>query len=344
MTAAVQTPDLVVRHVGDQFQQFWVFAEEMFAHIRAIFGFVGLVIAIDDFFHAFQQQTGLVFRQQPIPLAAPHHLDDVPACATEHTFQFLNDLAVAAHWAIQTLQVAVNDEDQIVQAFATGHRDRAQGFRLIRLAIAQVRPYLAAIGLRQIAVLQIAHEARLVNRHQRAETHRYRGELPEIRHQPRVRIRRQPVAIDFLAEFIQLLFADAAFHEGARIHAGRRVALEVHQVAAVRIRLAVEEVVEAHVIQGGSRSEAGDVAAQLGRFLIRVQHDGHRVPAHQCTDTMFHIEIAGRALFFIQRNRVDIGCGGADGQIVTRQAGMIDELVDQEVGAVAAFFVQYGLQ
>ena len=248
MTAAVQAPDIVVRHVGDQFQQLGIFAEEVFAHIRAVFGFVGLVLAVEHLFHALQQQAGLVLDQQAIPPAAPDDLDDVPARAAEHAFQFLDDLAVAAHRAVQTLQVAVDDEDQVVQLFAPGHRDRTQRFRFVGLAVAEEGPYLAAIGLGEFAVLQIAHEARLVDRHQRAQAHRYSGELPEIGHQPGMRIRGQAAAIHFLAEFIQLFFAQAAFDESAGIDAGRGVALEIHQVAAVIVGLAMEEMVESDII------------------------------------------------------------------------------------------------
>ena len=49
---------------------------------------------------------------------------------------------------------------------------------------------------------EVLHEARLVDRHDRAEAHRDGRELPEVRHQPRVRVRRQPCrrGRDLLAE------------------------------------------------------------------------------------------------------------------------------------------------
>ena len=46
--------------------------------------------------------------------------------APEIAFQFLDDLAVAAHRAVEPLQVAVDDEDQIVQILAGGQGDGAQ--------------------------------------------------------------------------------------------------------------------------------------------------------------------------------------------------------------------------
>ena len=58
------------------------------------------------------------------------------------------------------------------------------------------------------------------------------GKLPEILHQPGMRIRRQPgVFAQFVAEVIQMLFGQAAFEKRPRIDAGRRVALEINQVA-----------------------------------------------------------------------------------------------------------------
>ena len=86
------------------------------------------------------------------------------------------------------------------------------------------------------ARVQVLEEARLVDRHQRAEAHRDGRELPELGHQLRVRIARHALAVDFLAEVEQLLFGQAAFEVGARIDAGRRVALDVEQVAAVVVR------------------------------------------------------------------------------------------------------------
>ena len=162
--------------------------------------------------------------------------------------------------------------------------------------------------------------------------------------QPRVRIRRQAAAIDFLAELVQLLFAQAAFEEGARVHARRRVALKVHQIAAVLVGLAVEEMVEAHVIQGRRRGKAGDVTAQFGRLLVGVEHDGHRVPAHQRADAVFHFMAARRTFFLVQRNAVDVRRGRADRHIIARQTRMVDELVDDEMGAVGPFLFQHGLE
>ena len=71
--------------------------------------------------------------------------------------------------------------------------------------------------------LQVLEEPGLVDRHQRAETHRHRGELPEVGHQPRVRVGRQPAARHLLAEAEQLLLGEPALQERPGVDArGRR--------------------------------------------------------------------------------------------------------------------------
>ena len=72
--------------------------------------------------------------------------------------------------------------------------------------------------LDQPAILQIPHEARLVDRVERANAHRNRRETPEIRHQPRVRIGREPgLVAQFVTEIQQLLVVEATFEIGARV-------------------------------------------------------------------------------------------------------------------------------
>ena len=81
-------------------------------------------------------------------------------------------------------------------------------------------------------ILQVAHEARLVDRIDRPDAHRHRRKLPEIRHQPRMRIGGQArLLAQFVAEVLQVLFAEPAFEKRARVDARRGVALEVNQVA-----------------------------------------------------------------------------------------------------------------
>src|SRR5438132_2297471 len=189
----------------------------MLAHVGAILALEVLILAVDALFHALEQDAGLVLGEQLVPARPPHDLDDVPAGAAEDALQLLDDLAVATHRAVETLQVAVDDEDEVVEALASGHRDRTQRFGLVALAVAQERPYLAVLCSREPASIEVLEKARLVDRHQRAEAHRHGRELPEIGHEPRMGIGRDALAFRFLPEVEQLLLGEASFDERARV-------------------------------------------------------------------------------------------------------------------------------
>ena len=51
VSAAIEAPDILVRHVGDHVMRFRILAEEMFARVGAALGLVCLVLAVDGFFH-----------------------------------------------------------------------------------------------------------------------------------------------------------------------------------------------------------------------------------------------------------------------------------------------------
>jgi hypothetical protein len=146
VATAVQRPDLVVGPVGDQFLEFRR-VEEVLADVGAVLGLEGLVLAVDRLHHALLEDALLVAQQERVPLGSPDQLDDVPAGAAESAFEFLDDLAVAAHRPVETLQVAVDDEDQVVELLARGHADGAERFDLVGLAVAEEGPDLAVAGL-----------------------------------------------------------------------------------------------------------------------------------------------------------------------------------------------------
>ena len=187
--AAPQRPDLLVGPVCNHRRRLGVLAKEMLTHISPVLRLKVLVLAVDAFLHALAKFARDILRQQRIPTRTPQYLDDVPASAAEDGFQLLHDLAVAAHGAVEPLQIAVDNEHQVIEFLAAAERDRAERFRLVHLTIAHERPHLTWAGVRKPTPVQIFQEARLVDRHQWPETHRDRGELPELRHQPRVRIR-----------------------------------------------------------------------------------------------------------------------------------------------------------
>ncbi len=163
----------------------------------------------------------------------------------------------------------------------------------VAFAVAEKRPdFRLVLPIRQTARLQIAVKARLIQRHDRAEAHRDRRELPEIRHQIRMRIRRQPAAFgQFLPEILQMPFVQPAFEKRARIHSRRGVALKINDVAGEIFRRAAEKMIERHFVKRRRRSVSRDVAADV-RGRIGLDHHRHRVPAHEAFDAA--LDVASR--------------------------------------------------
>ena len=207
MSAAVEPPDIVVAHGGDHLRQLGILAEKVFPGVGATAHLIRLILAVDGFFHPLAQDAGLVFGQQRIPAAAPNDLDDVPTGAPKCRFELLDDLAVAPNRPVQSLEIAVHHEDQVVQVFPARERNCAQRLGLIRLSVAEECPDFPLGRFDDAAIRQVTHEARLVDRHQGTEPHRHRRELPETRHQSRVRIGGKSARIDFLAEVVELVLA-----------------------------------------------------------------------------------------------------------------------------------------
>ena len=171
VTTAVQRPDLLVSPVCNQGCGFRIFAEEVLTNVGTVFGFEGLVVAVNGFVHQLDQFTAGVFTQQFVPTGTPHDFDHVPASTCEDAFQFVDDLAVTGYRTIQTLQVTVDDEAQVVQLLTGRDGDRAFRFWLIHFAVAQEGVYGLLRGVFQTTVFQILQEFRLVDRTDWAQTH-----------------------------------------------------------------------------------------------------------------------------------------------------------------------------
>ena len=346
VAAAVQAPDVVVGQVGDELGRFRVLAEEMFARVLAAEGLAVLVFAVDRFHHQLAQHALGVAGEERVPVAAPAQLDRVPAGAAEHAFEFLDDLAVAADRAVEALQIAVDHEDQVVEAFAPGQRNRAERLRFVGFAVADEAPDLAVTRLDQATVLEVLHELGLVNRLQRPKAHRDGRHLPVVGHQPRMRIRGQAfaLALDFHAEVIELFGADATLEERTGIHARTRMALVEDQVAGVLVGRGAPEVVEADVVEGRARGETGDMAAEIARLAVGADDHGHRVPAHQRTDPPFHGRIARRLRLHVRRNRVDVLGGRLERQVAAGAPGLLDHALEQVMRALGAVGLDDRLQ
>ena len=155
---------------------------------------------------------------------APNDLDHVPARAAEDGLELLDDLAVAPHGAVEALQVAVHDERQVVEA---SRGRRGSGRPIVSGSSHSPSPMKhhtwdpRRVG--DAAVAQVAVEAGLVDGVDGAEPHGHGRELPELRHQPGVRVARQAPATDLAAETVELVLGQPAFEVGPGVdRQGRR--------------------------------------------------------------------------------------------------------------------------
>ena len=159
---------------------------------------------------------------------------------------------------------------------------------------------------------EVLVELGLVDRVHRAEAHRHRRELPEVRHQPRVRVGRQRLDLAvhdvalLLAEAVELVLAEPALEVGPGIHAGGGVALEEHLVAAARVVRAAEEVVHPDLVQRRGGRVGRDVAADAdARPLGAVDHD-RGVPAQPAAVLALDVLVAGEPRLLLGADRVDV--------------------------------------
>ncbi|SKZ82667.1 Uncharacterised protein [Mycobacteroides abscessus subsp. abscessus] len=165
-------------------------------------------------------------------------------------------------------------------------------------------------GVLDSSIVQVVVESRLVDRIHRSEAHRDRRELPELRHQPWVRVRGQAATLAcvavFLTEPVHAVGADSTFEECACIDSGRRVALDEDLVATARMVGAAEEVVEADLVERCRRRIRGDVPAHSDAWPLRPVNHDRGVPAEEVTEPTFDVLVAGEPRLTLGGNRVDV--------------------------------------
>ena len=115
VATALERPDLFIRPVLDHGLGAGIAAEEVLADERTVVGLEALVVTIERCVHDVDEGAVVIGLKQRIPFAAPNDLDDVPAGTAEERLELLNDLAVTANRAVEALQIAVDDEVQVVQ-------------------------------------------------------------------------------------------------------------------------------------------------------------------------------------------------------------------------------------
>ena len=124
----------------------------------------------------------------------------------------MDDAGVTAHRTVETLQVAVNDECQVVQVVQRRMLNGTTGFRLVHFAVTEEGPNVLLGSVLDAAVVEIAVKTGLVDSVNWSQPHRHRRELPELRHAMRVRVGGKAIALtegDFLTETVEVLFGQA---------------------------------------------------------------------------------------------------------------------------------------
>ena len=345
VAAAGEAVDLLVGHALRQCPQRLVLPEEALAVELAVGGGEGLELAVDRRRKGIDQRAVAVAGKQPVPIAAPHELDHVPAGTEEQRLELVDDASVAAHRPVQALQVAVDDEDEVVELLARRQRECAHRLRLVHLAVAEDAPHLArqAVlepgGAGEAAMFEVADETGLVDGADRADAHRAGRKLPELGHQPRMRIAGQAARTmalrgQFLPVVRQVLLAEPALEESPRVDAGCRMRLEVDQVAQELVAPGAKEVVEADLEKVGSRRVAGDVAAEFAVGKVGTHHHRERVPAHDRRQLPLEFQVPRKARLRRDRDRVherrrqrrapaEAGAGGMPLQRVEQEAGTL---------------------
>ena len=120
--ASTQPVDLFVGQPLRQPLKRLVLAEEMLAVVSPVLGGKGLELTIHRVGKGLNQGLVGIAGKQPIPIRTPDQLDDAPAGSGEQGFQLVDDPPIAAHRAVQTLQIAVDHPDQIVEALTRRQR------------------------------------------------------------------------------------------------------------------------------------------------------------------------------------------------------------------------------
>ncbi len=171
------------------------------------------------------------------------------------------------------------------------------------------------------------------------EAHGDRRELPEVGHQPRVRVGRQPAAPVrlLLAEPVELRLGQPPLEERARVDARRRVALEEDLVAGLPVVLAAEEVVEPHLVQRGRGGISGDMSADTrAAGAVRPRHHDRGVPPDVGADAALDVLVAGKPRLPLRRDRVDVVGGAQAGHPDLLLARPLEQAQHEVAGPPAA--------
>ena len=301
---AAQPSQVVVGKVLDQPAEPFVRPEEVSTDVPAGLDAILLELSVEGGVHLGDEDAVDVGSEELVPFPAPDDLDHVPARAAEQAFEFLDDLAVAAHRAVEALQVAVDDVDQVVESFPSGQCDTGEALGFVHLTVAGEAPHRRPAGVDDAAIGEVAVEAGLVGGIDQAEAHRNGGELPEVR-SAWMRVAGQPTT-DLAAEPVEVGLPESALEERPGVDPGGSVSLNEHLITVGAVGLTPEEVVEPDLVEGGGRRVGGQVAADAVKAAVGPGHHDGRVPADEVADASLEVFVAWVGGFVGGRDRVDV--------------------------------------
>jgi hypothetical protein len=257
----------------------------------------------------------------------------MPAGAAEDRFQLLDDLAVAAHRSVEALEVAVDHEDQVVEALARGQGERAQALRLVGLAVAHETPDPAVAPVDETPRLEIAGEAGLIDRIDRPQAHRHGRELPEVGHETRVRIAREALPTGLAPEAVELRLREASLEKGPGVDSRCGMPLDEDRVAVGLVVPAAEEVVESDFIEARRGGVGGDVPAQPLEAMVRARNHDGGVPPDEPADAPLHDRISGIDRLLLGADGVDVARLGRGRDPHAEHPRPLHQLVEEVLGA-----------
>ncbi|AIW88360.1 hypothetical protein bwei_5856 [Bacillus mycoides] len=339
VTTSVQSPDLFVSPVSNQSSSFWVLTEEVFSNVSTVLRLESLVVTVNSFVHQLDQLTRSVLSQQFVPTRTPHNLDNVPTSTFEDTFQFVDDLTVTSNWTVQSLQVTVDNENQVVQLFSSSDSDSTLRFWFVHFTVTQESVNSLLRSVLQTSVFQVLQELSLVDSTDWTQTHRNSWELPKFWHQLWVWVRRQTVTVNFLSEVVQLFLSQSTFQESSSVNTWRDVTLEVNQVTTVLFVSSSEEVVETNVVDSSRRLERSHVTTQFQVLLRSSQNSHDSVPSDSRSDSSFQFQVTWVFWLFFNWDSVDVVRDtSTSSNVNTTLSSFSQQLVDQVLSSFNTFF------
>src|SRR5258708_759084 len=110
-----------------------------------------------------------------------------------------------------------------------------------------------------------------------------------------------------MPKVLEVLFGQPAFEKGARVDAGRGVALEVYVIAGLVPVAGMEEMVVTDLFERGERGIGRDMTPDAGIVLVGTDHHAHGVPADQALYAALECAVAGIRLLLVDGDGVDVG-------------------------------------